>query len=316
MPRNKRIEDLTGALVDGTTLRAKSLIVTVYGDAILPHGGSVWLGSLINLVEPFGLGERMVRTAVFRLTKDTWLEATQIGRRSYYAATDSARLRFGAAHRRIYAAPFQPWNQEWVLVHTNCCGLEAEARESLRRELTWQGFGTLAPHVLAHPAADDDALELALRDHAALDKVVVLRASADRLTSPGGLKALVRACWDLDQLQADYETFLDRFRPLLRALEDGSPDPQSAFVLRTLLIHDYRRILLRDPMLPDEVLPPQWPGTAARLLCRNLYRLVQEAAERHLMTTLETAEGPLPAALPYYRDRFGGLGDEVAAVAE
>ncbi|SOD89516.1 phenylacetic acid degradation operon negative regulatory protein PaaX [Caenispirillum bisanense] len=317
MGRSKRIEDLTRGLLDGTTLRAKSLIVTVYGDAILPHGGSVWLGSLINLVEPFGLGERMVRTAVFRLTKDTWLEATQIGRRSYYAATDSARLRFGAAHRRIYAAPHQPWDREWVLVHTNCGGLEPDVREALRRDLTWQGFGTLAPHVLAHPAADEDALEMALREHDALDKVVVLRAAAHRLTGPGGFKALVRACWDLDQLKTDYDAFLDRFRPLLRALDaEGQPDPQDAFVLRTLLIHDYRRILLRDPMLPDEVLPPHWPGTAARLLCRNLYRVVQDPAERHLMATLETADGPLPAALPYFRDRFGGLIDEVPAVAE
>ena len=29
--------------------RAKSLIVTAYGDAIGPHGGTVWLGNLIAL---------------------------------------------------------------------------------------------------------------------------------------------------------------------------------------------------------------------------------------------------------------------------
>jgi phenylacetic acid degradation operon negative regulatory protein len=310
MQRQKRIDDLIAGLLNDVTLRAKSLIVTVYGDAILPHGGSVWLGSLINLLEPFGQSERMVRTAVFRLTKDDWLHATQIGRRSYYAVTDSGRVRFDAAHRRIYAAPNMPWNGEWVLVHTNCCGLAPEPREVLRRDLAWQGFGQLAPHVLAHPAPDEEALHLSLREHDAMDKVVILRAGADRLTAPGTLKMLVRSCWDLDQLQADYEAFLERFRPVWRAMDDnGVPGGVGSFTIRTLLIHDYRRILLRDPMLPEEVLPPGWPGAAARLLCRNIYRAVQAPAEAHLMQTLETADGPLPSALPYFYDRFGGLLD-------
>lgn len=314
MARQKRLEDLIEGLLGSITLRAKSLIVTIYGDAVLVHGGSTWLGSLIKLVEPFGQSERMVRTAVFRLTKDQWLQATQIGRRSYYSITDIGRARFEAAHRRIYAAPQQPWNGEWVLVQSNCCGLDADAREALRRDLTWQGFGALAPNVLAHPAPDEDALRLALSDHDALDKVVLLRASADRLTSPANLKALVRSCWDLDKLVEDYNGFLERFRPVWRALEQsGDLDPQACFIIRTLLIHDYRRILLRDPMLPEEVLPPDWPGAASRLLCRNLYRLIQEPAERHLMSTLETAEGPLPAASPYFFERFGGLVDDGGA---
>lgn len=317
MARFKKLDEQITGLLDALTLRAKSLIVTVYGDGILVHGGSAWLGSLIKLVEPLGLSERMVRTAVFRLTKDQWLQATQIGRRSYYSITDVGRQRFEAAHRRIYAAPQPPWNGEWVLVHTTCCGLEADAREALRRELVWQGFGTLAPAVMAHPAPDDEALALALRELGAQERVVLMRAQADRLTSTGNLKALVRSCWDLDRLVDDYNGFLDRFRPLWRALESVDDlDPQACFLVRTLLIHDYRRILLRDPMLPQEVLPPDWPGAASRLLCRNLYRLTQDPAERHLRTVLETADGPLPAAAPYFFDRFGGLlepGERTAA---
>ena len=73
------------------------------------------------------------------------------------------------------------------------------------------------------------------------------------------------------------------------------------------MIHEYRRVLLRDPHLPAELLPSDWTGLAARSLCRNLYRLTQEPAERHLMSVLETAEGPLPDAAPYFFERFGGL---------
>lgn len=57
------------ALFENLDLKAKSLLITVWGDCVAPHGGTVWLRSLINLVEPLGLNDRMVRTAVFRLQR-------------------------------------------------------------------------------------------------------------------------------------------------------------------------------------------------------------------------------------------------------
>ncbi|MBB4286887.1 phenylacetic acid degradation operon negative regulatory protein PaaX [Roseospira goensis] len=309
MPRSRRLDDQITRVTEAIPLRAKSLIVTIYGDSILPHGGSTWLGSLIRLVEPLGLSERMVRTAVFRLTRDDWLVAEQIGRRSYYALTAEGRRRFEAAHRRIYALDQPPWDGDWLLVLTNAVPLEPDQREALRRDLLWQGYGTLAPSVLAHPGGEDDGLRQTLDSHGLSDAVVVMRARGHPMTDPLASTAMVRGCWDLDTLAADYGAFLERFRPVWRALEaagDGCA-PVQAFLVRTLLIHDYRRVLLRDPLLPLEVLPPDWPGAAARLLCRNIYRATYQAAERHIMDTLETADGPLPRAARVFYDRFGGL---------
>ena len=39
--------------------RAPSLTITVWGDAIAPHGGAVMLPGLIRLLEPFGINVRM-----------------------------------------------------------------------------------------------------------------------------------------------------------------------------------------------------------------------------------------------------------------
>ena len=47
--------------------------------------------------------------------------------------------------------------------------------------------------------------------------------------------------------------------------------------MRTLLIHEYRRVLLRDPRLPAALLPLDWPGAAAFALCRDFYRLTHRA---------------------------------------
>ena len=53
--------------------RSKSLVMTIFGDAIAPHGGAVWLGSLIELLAPFGVNDRLLRTSVFRLAQEGWL---------------------------------------------------------------------------------------------------------------------------------------------------------------------------------------------------------------------------------------------------
>lgn len=289
-------------------LRSGSLIITLYGDAIAPHGGTVWLGSLINLLEHFGINQRLVRTSVFRLAQEGWLSAQQVGRRSYYSLTDSGRRRFENAFRRIYAQPTQQWNGRWCLVFTALPDLDAASREQLQRELGWQGFGTLAPGVLAHPGLDAAEIQPTLEAQGAQHKVVVMNADGGSVLGEQPLRELVNLGWDMAHLAESWGQFLERFRAVWRALANAqSLDPQECLLVRTLLIHEYRRLLLRDPQLPDELMPADWAGTAARLLCRNLYRLLQGPAERHLLATMETADGPLPEAAPYYFSRFGGL---------
>ncbi|MBP2313552.1 phenylacetic acid degradation operon negative regulatory protein PaaX [Azospirillum soli] len=310
MPRPRRPEDLVAPLIETIAPRAKSLIITVYGDAILPHGGSAWLGSLIDLMAHFGLSERIVRTSVFRLCKDDWLTNTQIGRRSFYRVTESGHERFAAAERRIYAPLVRGWDRGWHLLLVAPNALDVETREKLRRELVWQGFGAAANNVFAHPNCDEAAMHRLLAELGIADKVVHMKATHDRASGYGPLRELVRGFWDVDQLERDYAGFLDRFRPVWQALDStDSPDPRLCCVLRTLMIHDFRRILLRDPMLPPDLLPPDWPGQESRMLTRNIYRLVRQPAESFLMSALTTANGPLPEAQPAFNARFGGLLD-------
>lgn len=307
MARPPSAHDLIAPLRDNLALRAKSLIITIYGDAILPHGGAAWLGSLIRLVAPLGLSERVVRTAVFRLAKDDWLTSHQVGRRSYYSLTESGRRRFEAAHRRIYAARQIEWDGHWKLVLAGP-DLAADQRDALRRELGWLGFGQLAPNVLAHPTPDVDAMQQAILGLGVGSKVVVMNGASDGGSLPEALPGLVEACWDLRQLDKDYQGFLEAFRPVWRAIEQADNlDPEMCFLVRALLIHDYRRVLLRDPQLPDALLPLDWSGTASRLLCRNLYLHTLEPAQRHVMSLLETADGPVTDPAPSFFTRFGGI---------
>jgi phenylacetic acid degradation operon negative regulatory protein len=289
-------------------LRAKSLLVTMFGDAIAPHGGNVWLGGLIALAAPFGINERSVRTTVFRLAAEGWLESGQVGRRSHYSLTDAGRRRFEAAFRRIYAGETPAWCGDWCLVLEGP-ELPRERRKPLETELGWLGFGRFAPGLLAHPGIDDETLGATLQSLGVAEHVLVMRGEALLARFAAALPALVREAWNLDQLEADYRAFLARFRPVLQALAGrADADPERSFVVRTLLIHEYRRVMLRDPQLPAELLPAGWSGAAARTLTRNLYALTQQAAEVHLRATLDTPDGPLPGAAAYFYERFGGIG--------
>ena len=294
--------------------RAKSLIVTIFGDAVLPHAGSIWLGGLIALAAPFDINERLVRTAVLRLSREGWLEARPLGRRSAYGATETGRQRIDDATRRIYAAGAPPWDGRWCLVLAPPGVLAKAEREALRRELGWLGFGRLGADVLLHPSPDRASLDHAVHRLGLAARVSVIVGDAAPVGAP---RALVAACWALAEVAAGYREFLERFRPAWALIEAGeAADPATAFRLRILLIHEYRRAVLRDPRLPAELLAPDWPGHGARALCRNLYRAIEAAAERHLETLLRNAEGPLPALGAAYYQRFGGLGLPVAPAHE
>jgi phenylacetic acid degradation operon negative regulatory protein len=288
------------------TLRAGSLITTVFGDAIAPRGGTVWLGSLIRAMADFGVNERLVRTSVFRLAKDGWLQSQQIGRRSYYSLTDDGRERFVQATHRIYGEPVGDWDGQWCLLLLSA--LDTPAKDLVRRECGWLGFGPMSANVLAHPSPDLADLDVTLRRLGVADALVVLRGQTIR--GEQAMRDLARNSWNLDDIDARYASFVRRFRPVYRAVSGPSKmTDESAFLIRTLLIQEYRKVLLRDPWLPTELLPADWHGAAAYQLCRNLYLAVHAQADAWLDQVMETADGPLPPPSRTFSQRFGGLGE-------
>ena len=291
------------------TVRAGSLITTVYGDAIAPRGGSAWIGSLITALAEFGISERLVRTSVFRLAADGWLESQAVGRRSFYGLTPDGAERFDRATHRIYGEPRQRWSGDWCLVLLG--GVSPLHRDDLRKELSWLGFGSISSNVMAHPAPDEQELQARLDRQEIDGDVVVMTGQSGGAGQDQKLRSLAQKSWNLDDINQRYADFLELFRPVFAAVRRSKkPEPRRAFQIRTLLIQEYRKIMLRDPLLPRDLLPNDWSGLAAYQLCRNLYRSIHMAADDYLGDTMETVDGPLPPPAPEFYDRFGGLNRE------
>ena len=285
-----KISPVIAKLQRGLVLRANSLLITVYGDVMAQRGQAVWLGSLIQLADLFGLSARLVRTSAFRLTADDWLTCARLGRRSYYALSDAGLQRVQHAERRIYDFKLHEWDGRWTLVMV-AAGLPASVRLHLKRELRWEGFGELSPNVLAHPHASHPSLKDIIRTAGAVDQIMVLNAEsiADYSTKP--LQTVMHATFKLDQVEAAFRQFVTRFEPMLQQATDLNP--AEAFFVRTLLIHEYRKVLLRDPNLPQALLPANWTGFRARQLCEALYGQLLTSSEAFLRAHVQTRDGKL-----------------------
>ena len=284
-------------------LRCGSLIITVFGDAIAPRGGAIALASLIDVMAPFGVAERLVRTSVARLATDDWLTSQRVGRLSEYRLSASGRERFIEATRRIYAGPTTSWTGRWTMVLVP--RIATADRQRVRELLRWEGFGELEAGVLAHPTLAPSEARAHLAVLGLADRVIVL---SSQTVSPTENRRLVTEGWDLRDLAARYVRFVKGFSPVLAALAGRARvAPLSAFLVRTLLIHEYRKIHLRDPLLPPSLLPTHWPGTAAYELCATIYGKVFPAAEEHLSAVGARLDGRLPETDTSVYDRFAGL---------
>ena len=261
--------------------RTWSLIITLYGDAIVPRGGSVWLGTLLAFFQGLEIGDGVVRTAMSRLAADGWLERNRVGRNSFYRLRAKGRAPFEAAARRIYDARPEPWRGFFELVLPETVD---------RSQMEAAGCGAIAPGVWITPrAVEADGLRL--------------RADGDDDT----LRALAARAWPLARLGEAYGAFVATFTALRDFLRGGGMlSDLDALIARVLLIHEYRRVVLRDPVLPPVVLPKDWPGHVARILCAEVYRALLASSEAWLDGHAIDDSG---AALPANRlifERFSG----------
>lgn len=303
------LDRLTARLLKTDPPRAKSLCVTLLGDALEPHGGAIWLGDLIALLQPLGINERLLRTSVFRLVAEGWLHAERHGRRSLYRLAPQGVRSTAHAAQRIYGGTQPAWNGDWTVVVVPRTGNNGLAeRTELRRALEWEGFGMVAPGVFAHPCAHSDTAGTILRSLDIADKALVLAARDLPGATALPFAELAPQCWDLADLAEQYRAFIRQFGSLGKLLQEGSEaaQPAAAFAMRMLLLHRWRRIVLHDPQLPASMLPPDWPGHTARALCRTVYWALFDASEIHLAEIAGRAGGDYRPLSPVALRRFGG----------
>jgi phenylacetic acid degradation operon negative regulatory protein len=269
--------------------RTGSLVITLFGDAIVPRGGVVWLGTLLEFFKTLQIDSGVVRTAMSRLATDGWLERDKIGRNSFYRLAQKGRLTFDAAVTHVYDPQIAEWTGRFELLLI----ADGADREASREALKEAGFGSPLPGVFVAPSGVPVPAEA--------QGAIRLEVSAEDDSG----RRLLRESWPLTRTADAYLRFIRTFEPLCGWIGRGEPLSDSdAFTARILMVHHYRRVVLHDPLLPAALLPADWPGRAARALCREIYRGLLDPSEQWLDRHGSNAAGPLPAASVELRRRF------------
>ncbi|HEX4393375.1 MAG TPA: PaaX family transcriptional regulator C-terminal domain-containing protein [Mycobacterium sp.] len=212
---------------------ARSVVLSVLLGA---HPAWASAAELIRLTDDFGIKEATLRVALTRMVSAGDLVRSADGYRLADRLLARQRRQDDAMRPQL-----RPWRGYWTTLIVTSIGTDARTRAALRTNLHHQRFGELREGVWMRP--DNLELNLADEDRA---RVRILRACDD---DPAELAGQL---WDLPSWA--------RTGHRLLADMSNTTDVPAGFVVAAAMV----RHLLTDPVLPEELLPADWPGSRLR----------------------------------------------------
>lgn len=253
---------------------ARSLLLTVLGEFVLPFGEPVWTSTFLHVLAGLGVEEKSSRQAIARTAADGWIVSRREGRRVRWKLTPAGRrmLTEDAERIRSFGAGGGSWDGRWLVVMTSVPESRRRLRHRLHARLARAGLGNPTAGMWVSPHSDREAeVKQIMADLGA-------GSTAFSFVGPfaaiGSEAELVARAWNLEEVAERYETFIDRFS----GMRPRPGDPMLQAQVR--LVHEWRRFPLLDPMLPDALLPPGWIGRQARRLFDDRHAAWKEGAER------------------------------------
>jgi phenylacetic acid degradation operon negative regulatory protein len=250
---------------------ARAYLLILLGDYALDQGDAAWTHTVVEALGLVGFEEKAARQALTRSANAGLLTPRRVGRRTRWHLTPAGHDALTAAKNRLFAiGPERDWNGDWLIVLATVPENHRNLRHRLRTALSWAGFGSVGPGVWLSPhpshAAEARLVLASLGEHV---QATLLHA---RLDNREERQRLVNQAWDVAELDRQYEAFLDRFSGV------RPRTPEQALVELAHLLYQWRRLLLADPGLPTNLLPPEWSGEQARRLLLDRHRRWRQMA--------------------------------------
>jgi phenylacetic acid degradation operon negative regulatory protein len=266
---------------------ARSLLLTVLGEFVLPRRGQVWTSTLVEALGALGVEEKSARQALFRAAGEGLMSSTRHGRRVRWRLTAAGEQLLHEGTERIYGfmrSP-HPWDGRWLVLTVSVPESQRQLRHRLRTRLTWLGLGSPSPGLWVVPDTGKEGEVSAVIDELGLhDRAFAWAGSAVSAGDPG---KLINTAWDLDDVEKRYLAFIDHFGSL------KATAGQDSFVNQVRLVQEWRRFPFLDPDLPSELLDHDWPGPRAAATFHDRHdrwhrkaqdqwdRMDEEAGQRH-----------------------------------
>jgi phenylacetic acid degradation operon negative regulatory protein len=252
---------------------ARSLLLTVLGEFVLPRDALAWTGALVTALGEVDIEEKAARQALSRTAAEGLLTSERDGRRVRWRLTPAGNQLLVQGTERIYGfgRGMQPWDGRWLVLAVSVPETQRQLRHRLRTRLTWAGLGSPMPGLWVTPDAEKEK-EVA----AAIEELGVESFS---FTGPfgqiGEQQRVVQQAWALDDVERRYREFLET----VSTMRAGSR--AEAFAAQVRLVQEWRRFPFLDPALPPELLPADWPAPAAAALFRRRHDEWHSDAQAH-----------------------------------
>lgn len=234
--------------------RVWSLIVTLFGDMAQAENDRISATQLAKITEILGIKPEATRVALHRLRKDGWLISEKSGRNSRYGLSEFGRSQSMAASARIYGETSAKSGDWHVLILPS---KPLAARNAMAKPLLENGYKALNNSVLLGQGSapeQDEFLVLAAGDTPVPDWVSVQVFSKS--------------------MAAEITSFSLRLQSAKKTLNTGFT-PLETVALRVLIVHHWRRLVLRLPEMPDALQPKNWPEPQCRRLVHELLKQLQ-----------------------------------------
>jgi len=262
---------------------ARSLLLTVLGEFVLPWDAPVWTQVLLDVLGGLGVESKSARQALARTAAEGLLVSDRSGRRVRWSLTDQGRILLTDGAARIYgfgtAAP--AWDGRWLVLLVSVPEARRQLRHRLRTRLAWAGLGSPAPGVWLTPDPGKQGEVAGVV--ADLGLTGVTSSFVGPFGAIGGEASVVAQAWDLAGVEAAYEEFLDAFT-------DAAPaSPAEVLAHQIHLVHSWRRFPFLDPRLPAELLPDRWAGARAATVFDARHSAWDRRAQQHWERVSSTA---------------------------
>lgn len=297
-------------LVDAPRAQAgpnpQHLLTTVLGEYLDSADAELPSVAVVAVLAEFGISEASARAALSRVVKRGLLARRPGSRPPVYHLTAAALARHRSRMHQFLAFGAHPrvGDGAWDTV---CFSLPQHLhaqRHAVRRLLGAQGFARLYDTVWIRPRLDGDQARAGVGEdlHALLDGVEGARWSVSVSRFDAAASSLgPAAAYDLDGLAAAYRGFLERYAGLGADVEAGVVNSAQALIARTSIMDSWRRFADLDPDLPAELLPADWPRTAARDLFLRVHSALGSPAQARLVELTLPHWPTAPLWITHYR---------------
>ncbi|MUM15917.1 transcriptional regulator [Mycobacterium sp. CBMA271] len=236
-------------------------------ESMIREDATIDAGELYDVANLLGMSDQQVRLCIKRLVAEGRFVQDGRGRKAILRATETmARtlepdlefVRFMYEQDRGLA----PWDGRWHLVAFAVPESARPARDAMRDAILRLGGAPIQGGLYASANPWEDRIDSTATQLGVADHVTTFTTANIAIGGKGGARQLAERLWPIDAIA-------DRHRRLLTVAEETLLALRTAtrierLTLAVALAAEFTQAVEPDPLLPPQLLPQPWVGTAAR----------------------------------------------------